>query len=209
MESALYDSMLKDEAYAMIDVLPKDQWMAVSALFQKLEAKGTRVFYHSLRVGSLVGIIDRFLGIESDDLLAGGYLHDVGKVKIPLRILEKTGTWTNNDRTIMKRHVLTGYRRLKECGLADAADIMVFHHWFQIPRYPRRIPKPDYSHNLNRVRFCGRIVALADCYDALHRNNAWPEGIVLDSSQIRNKMFALNLDQSQLIGKLYNAGIFV
>ena len=207
---ALDNDALKDKAYATIGALPKDRFAAVSALFQKLEAKDADTFYHSLRVGMLVEQISRLFGIESDDLLIAGYLHDIGKLETPTETLQKKTAWTTGDMEIMKNHVMAGYKILTDNGFAAAADIMVLHHKFQKAYYPKIIPAPKTNSGgeISCINLCGRLLALADCYDALRRVNSRSKGKALSDSEIQGKMFELNPCLGITIERLYEAGIF-
>jgi putative nucleotidyltransferase with HDIG domain len=207
---ALDNDALKDKAYAAIGALPKDRFAAVSALFQKLEAKDADTFYHSLRVGMMMEQIGCLFGIGGDDLLIAGYLHDIGKLEIPTETLRKKTAWTTGDMEIMKSHVMAGYEILTDNGFAAAADIMVRHHQFQKVSYPKVIPTPktDCGGEISYINCCGRLLALADCYDALHRVNSRSKGKALSNSEIQEKMFELNPYQDITIERLYETGIF-
>src|SRR3989344_5060947 len=55
---------------------------------------------------------------------------------------------------------------------------------------------------------CGRVLAIADVYDAMHRkNNKFEEGESITEEQIREKMLEFNKDRKELIEELYNVGI--
>jgi putative two-component system response regulator len=96
-------------------------------------------------------------------------LHDIGKVGIPDRVLLKPGKLTADEFEVMKQHVLIGSHTLEAALGADSSaqylrfgqEIVLSHHEkFDGTGYP-------YGLSGDRIPLCGRIVALADVYDAL------------------------------------------
>jgi putative two-component system response regulator len=96
-------------------------------------------------------------------------LHDLGKVSIPDTILLKPGKLTNGEFEIMKTHTTLGAQTLEAAlqrfpnvrFLQFARDIAASHHErFDGTGYPNQLAGDE-------IPFCGRIVAIADVYDAL------------------------------------------
>jgi putative two-component system response regulator len=96
-------------------------------------------------------------------------LHDIGKVGIPDAILLKPGRLTDREFVIMKMHAEIGEQTLTAAMkkfpgtrfLELARDIAVSHHeWFDGTGYPRGLAG-------EQIPLCGRIMALADVYEAL------------------------------------------
>ena len=173
----------------------------------------TRLHYlHSLRVGLLARRIGIFIHHEEKPLLFAGVLHDLGKCQTPLGILDKTDSWSDEDQNVIEQHVLDGYRLLR--GRFDVtAEIVLWHHRFQENGYPEALP--PFLHNYREttqllIREYGRIVALADVYDALHRIDA-KFGVkeALTGERIKEKMLELNPDRKKLVLALYKAEILI
>lgn len=168
-------------------------------------------YLHSLRVGLLARAIGRFTYHEEKPLFFAGVLHDLGKCQTPLHILGRTDSWDDEDQRVVESHVMDGYHLLS--GRFDiSAEIMLWHHRFQEDGYPEKLP--PFLHRYNEttkllIREYGRIVALADVYDALHRVDA-KFGITrpLTGEEIQQKMFEMNPDRKKLIAVLYDARIF-
>lgn len=172
----------------------------------------TREHYlHSLRVGLVAREIGRHVHHEEKPLLFAGALHDIGKALVPIEVLGKKGPWTVSDQHIMKRHVMDSYRLLQ--GKFDfTAEVILWHHRFQENGYPKVLPKKLYGYSaptkLLIVEY-GRLLALSDVYDALHRSNSkFKEGQGLSGVEVKDKMFAYNPDKQKLVSSLYECGVF-
>ncbi|WP_235015388.1 HD-GYP domain-containing protein [Oceanicoccus sp. KOV_DT_Chl] len=121
---------------------------------------------HSLNVGLLSIILGRAEGLSPADLeVVGlcGMLHDMGKSKIPLEILNKEGAFSEEEFDIMKTHTTLGYEILtaKSDITDEVANVAYSHHERLNGRgYPRALPA-------EKISYFSRIVAIADTYDAI------------------------------------------
>jgi putative two-component system response regulator len=104
-------------------------------------------------------------------------LHDIGKVGIPDHVLLKPGALTAEEFAVMKQHAVIGGETLNAAletrpdveYLRMARDIAFTHHEkFDGSGYPRGLKGED-------IPLCGRIVALADVYDALTTKRVYKE----------------------------------
>jgi putative two-component system response regulator len=109
-------------------------------------------------------------------------LHDIGKVAIPDCVLLKPGRLSDREFEIMKSHSLFGAQTLDaalrqhpEAGfLRMARDIAATHHErFDGTGYPNKLKGTD-------IPLCGRIVAVADVYDALTTKRVYKNGFSHD-----------------------------
>jgi putative two-component system response regulator len=149
---------------------------------------------HAARVAAISGAIARELGlpVDSAELIElAAPLHDLGKVAIADAILLKQGPLSEAERRVMEEHTLTGARMLEGSEmpvLQVAAAIALTHHerWDGFG-YPRRLDGP-------RIPLPGRIVAIADVFDALTSDRpykrAWPLADALaEISSLRGSHF--------------------
>lgn len=182
---------------------------AIEAFLAPLRVKAVEHYNHCLRVAALAREIGRFTGMDDRALFYAGLLHDTGKALVSPQTLEKTDSWTEEDAREMEAHVLDGYRLLR--GRFDfSADIIAWHHRFQRRAYPKQPPDPlhDYSTGTQvTLAMYGRLLALADTYDALHRINSASEGKALSNAEIRERMLTYNPDQRVLVENLYSNGV--
>lgn len=121
------------------------------------------------------------LGLSTSSLFLldfGAYLHDIGKVNIPLDILNKPTKLTREEWQVVKDHPTGGRRMLEATFMKDAAKIVEQHH-----------ERPDgsgypYGLGKNDLMIEAAIVAVADTYDAMTSDRpyrkAMPRGEALE-----------------------------
>jgi len=140
---------------------------ATRALVQ-LTAYDHCTYVHSTNVGIFGIALARIMyGRESTAVMerlgAGFFLHDLGKCRIPVEILNKPGALTPKERQIVNRHPRDGYEILRQEGfMTDEAEILTLqHHEREDGRgYPAGLITPD-------IHPYARICRLVDIYEAL------------------------------------------
>lgn len=190
--------------------LNEDIKSSVRVFVAVLKQKSLPTYAHSLRVGLLARKIGQFMHLDDKAMFLAGVFHDLGKSLTPLSTLHKVSGWTREDSEIIKGHVMDGYRILRD-KFDFSAGIILWHHRFQKDGYPLELPEPPHRYSEGTkvlIAECGRMLAIADVFDALHRkNDKFEEGDELTDEQIREKMMELNKDRKKLVGELYDAGI--
>jgi putative two-component system response regulator len=137
---------------------------------------------HIRRIGLYSSLIARKLGWPEQslkDMRLAACMHDVGKIGIPDSILQKPGELTPEEREIMKRHAQIGAQILggSDIPLLDlAAEIALSHH--------EKWDGSGYPHGLagEAIPESGRIVAVADVYDALVYDRVYRPAIPEDEA---------------------------
>ena len=137
----------------------------IKTILNTLKTKDVYSEEHSKRVSDICRQIGRKLGMTKQDLnllTMISNLHDIGKIAIEDKILNKPGKLNADEWEIMKRHPETGYRilsSLPEYG-EIALDILSHHERFDGKGYPRGIKGEE-------IPIRARIIAVADAYDAM------------------------------------------
>lgn len=141
----------------------------------KLKNKDEYTAEHSLNVCILTVAFARHLGFNEKEIKRIGLcalLHDVGKAKIPLEILNKPGRFTDEEFNLMKQHATFGRDLLISISGTDhaAIDVAYCHH--------ERIDETGYPRQLLRhqIPYYAKIVAITDTYDAITSSRCYDSG---------------------------------
>ncbi len=141
-----------------------------------LKSRDEYTSFHSINVCIISLVFARHMGIdpaELHELGLGALLHDIGKMQIPLEILNKPGQLSPEEMEIMKQHPTYGYDslRAKSSVSARALDIVYSHHErFNGQGYPRGLKGTSISRDAT-------IVAIADVYDAVTTDRVYHPSI--------------------------------
>jgi putative nucleotidyltransferase with HDIG domain len=138
----------------------------VRALMVKLERRDVSTEEHTRRVALLAAQVAEELKLSATarrHLAVGGLLHDIGKLSVPLEILNKPGKLTDAEFDAIKRHPGDGRKLLEELGgFSEAVRGLVSDHHERLDGsgYPRGLTADELSIET-------RILAVVDVYDAL------------------------------------------
>jgi len=144
---------------------------ALDMLIGAVEAKDRYTHGHSVRVAELSSRIGITLDLEPEALRAlhqGAFLHDVGKISVPDQILNKPGELSEEEWEAIKEHPVVGWDLAKRArSLRDSLGAIRYHHerW-DGTGYPDRLEGND-------IPLAGRIVGVADVWDALTSDRAY------------------------------------
>lgn len=132
----------------------------------RLKNRDNETFLHCLSVSALMVVFGSSLGLKCGplrNLALGGLLHDIGKMALPLSILQSTGKLTVAQFEIVKTHPRKGadiLGRIPDVG-QPVIDIALFHHEkYDGSGYPFGIAG-------ERIPRAARIAAICDVYDAM------------------------------------------
>ena len=137
----------------------------IESLAAALDAKDLYTAGHSTRVGDMSHKLGMYLKLDDrklEILHIAAHLHDIGKIGIPDKILNKTGKLTDDEWEIMKQHSSIGFNILsKSKSLSYISKIVLHHHErYDGKGYPMHIKSND-------IPYESRIIAVCDSIDAM------------------------------------------
>ena len=135
-------------------------------------------YAHSVNVGIYSIMLAKELFIHSDnhdleELGAGFFLHDLGKVNVDPEIINKPGRLTEDEMNQMRTHPYQGYKILKEANeLSKECEYIVLQHHerYDGTGYPKRLKEKE-------IHIYGRICCLADVFDALTAERSYKKSM--------------------------------
>ncbi len=186
--SELMQNMMKDvrlgkqvemeQCEPIVDGIVDSMFRQPSALLPLAQMKSIDeyTFQHSVSVAALAVAFGRVLELPRDEIKAlslGGLLHDVGKAKVPARILNKSGKLDDQEFGIMKSHVsetaalLKGVKGVSEITFNAAAQ---HHERYDGTGYP-------YGLKGDQISLYGQMLAIVDVYDAITSLRVYHKGM--------------------------------
>jgi putative nucleotidyltransferase with HDIG domain len=171
-------------------------------------------FTHMVNVSILTMGQARGLGIDGPllrELGLAALMHDIGKVRTPIEILNKPDKLTDAEFTIMKRHVIDGAEMLRQTpDIPALAPVIAFEHHL-------RTDGTGYPHGVRRasLNVGTMLCSIADVYDAMRSQRLYQEAFPTDRIlEILKRNDGTQFDQHlvrrfvQLVG-IYPAGNLV
>jgi len=185
-----YNKQLEIRVNEQVREITSMQWATIFAMAKLAESRDSETGQHLLRmkeyckvIAERLRIFPKYQTIINDKFIEILYeaspLHDIGKVGIPDSILLQKGKLSKEDFEIMKTHVLIGAKTLREVELqfpgnefirAGIGIVEGHHEHWDGSGYPKGISGEE-------IPFMGRIVTLADVYDAITSKRVYKEPI--------------------------------
>jgi putative nucleotidyltransferase with HDIG domain len=141
----------------------------------KLKNQDEYTAEHSLNVCILSAAFARHLGHDEAEIRKiglAGLLHDIGKAKIPIEILNKPGPLDDNERAVMRQHPNLGRSLLMTSASVEhyTIDVAYSHH--------ERVDGTGYPRALqaHQIPYYAKLVAIVDTYDAITSSRAYDTG---------------------------------
>jgi HD-GYP domain-containing protein (c-di-GMP phosphodiesterase class II) len=137
----------------------------INTIMNTLFVKSVEVKDHSTRVSELSVSIAEKMGLSKtniNDIKTMGMIHDIGKIVIDLHILDKPGKLTDEERTIIQQHPLSGSRMLNSSHEYARLSTGVLHHH-------ERIDGTGYPNGItgDQIPIESKIIGVADAFDAM------------------------------------------
>lgn len=141
----------------------------------RLKTKDDYTYMHSVAVCALMVSLSKQLGLSDEQTRESGLaglLHDVGKMAIPLDILNNPGKLTDAEFTTVKEHPRAGHQMLLEGGAVGeiSLDVCLHHH--------EKMNGTGYPDQLSgdAISLFARMGAVCDVYDAITSNRPYKQG---------------------------------
>ncbi len=141
----------------------------------RLKNQDDYTYMHSVAVCGLMVALAKRLGLDDEttrEAGMAGLVHDLGKARIPLAILNKPGKLTDEEFTIIKHHPTAGQEMLLEAGGVGQIplDVALHHH--------EKVDGSGYPHKLQaeNISLFAKMGAVCDVYDAITSNRPYKTG---------------------------------
>lgn len=175
------ETKIKYEQKRLLTELENSQKQMLWILAELMESTSDETGKHIHRVSEISSLLAQYhpaLGDEDVDLLFhASPMHDIGKMTIPYKILHKSGKYTEEEFVAMKAHATNAFNLLNgsKRKLIQAAAVIAHEHHekWNGSGYPRQLKGED-------IHIYGRIVALADVFDALTHTRCYKDAWEMD-----------------------------
>jgi HD-GYP domain-containing protein (c-di-GMP phosphodiesterase class II) len=152
----------------------------MEALGRAIAKRDSDTGVHNYRVAWIAACIAESMGLKGGDmqaLIAGSFLHDVGKIGVPDAILLKPGKLDDAEMATMRTHVEQGEQIVTGMGWLDGANAVVaaHHEKWDGSGYPRKLIGEE-------TPLAARIFAVADVFDALCSKRPYKEPMSFDAA---------------------------
>lgn len=133
-------------------------------------------YYHSMNVAIYSALIGKWMDFSEEELrelTMAALLHDIGKSKVSNTILDKKTKLTREEYAIVKEHPYNGYLMIRDDKnvVNNIKETILMHHEREDGSgYPQGLTGGD-------INYFAKIVAVADCYDALTSNRPYRDKI--------------------------------
>jgi putative nucleotidyltransferase with HDIG domain len=188
-EGRIYENDLQESFQPFVENFKAER--DVVSLLLVLNSQDGYTYQHSVQVGMLSYYIARWLGWNEEESVRAskaGFLHDIGKCKIPKYILNKPGELTDEEFQEIKNHPKYGYEIITNSFndplLAMAA--LQHHERMNGGGYPLNLS----SENIHPI---ARIVAVADVYSAMISSRVYSEK--RDLLHVLRELYQISFDE--------------
>ena len=166
----------------LIAELQEMNWGALQALARAVDAKSAWTAGHSERVAELALKMGKALNLGSDaleDLQRAAFLHDIGKIGVPVAVLDKTSKLDDEEFRLIKCHPDLGAKIIEPINAFRAITPMIAQHHerFDGKGYPAGLAGEEIHQG-------ARILAVADVYDAISSDRPYRKGMKIEEALV-------------------------
>lgn len=191
---------------AMVDSVLRNS--TAMALLVRMQEKDEYISSHSIASSVWALIFGRHLGLDKESLKAvglGGLLLDVGKMRMPIQLLQKKEELTDPEMAYIKTHVEIGLEVLRDSGNVDrrVMEMVATHHErYDGTGYPR-------GWKGNQIPVFGRIGGIVDSYSAMTSDRPYAKAISSYDAMREFKALSDKHYQAEMVEQFIQAlGIF-
>ena len=173
------------------------------AVFDTLEMLDKQTLNHSLRVRNIANSISDNFGYVDGLLPKAAIVHDIGKIYISSKILNKPDKLTDLERNIVNLHSYYGYRLLKDLNVSDdICYIVLYHHGLNIPAL-EDIPRCEDK----KIVEYANVLHTIDSYEALISERVFRKRYT--SEEALNILYTEKEHQKDILKFLENSRMYV
>ena len=140
----------------------------LNEIMDKLQEHDLTTYKHCKRVGGKMAKIAKATKNYEELWQQVGLYHDIGKIRINQKILQKPGPLMKFEREIINRHPRLGYEIIHPYN-PEIAEVIVAHHEFQELPYPRQTPR----FRNEKIKELAFALAICDFEDALRNQRPY------------------------------------
>ncbi|MBC7254167.1 MAG: HD domain-containing protein [Actinobacteria bacterium] len=178
---ALQASLAVENASLYADI-ERGYFSTVQALAKAIEVKDPYTRGHSERVTTYALMIAEAMGLderEKQKLKYAATLHDIGKIGIAGRVLNKPGALTEEEYTHVKTHPILGDSIVEPVEFLQEPRPIILHHHerYDGKGYPEGLKGED-------IPLCARILSVADAFEAMRSDRPYRKALPLDEARM-------------------------
>ena len=173
MGKAINTEVARQVARDIADSVTRNSGALIS--LARLKTADDYSYMHSVAVCALMVALSRQLGLSDEEARVAGFaglMHDLGKMDVPLEVLNKPGKLSDAEFAVVRRHTQFGHQRLLDAGINEPVvlDVCLHHH--------ERLDGTGYPNRLagEQISLMARMGAVCDIYDAITSNRPYKAG---------------------------------
>lgn len=181
IENISYIDFILDKLAPKLDIsINLQQVVDIANIFSGIiDNKSKFTATHSMGISKLAYSVSKFLGYPEDKCLKmkiAGLLHDIGKLAIPSSILDKNGSLTNDEFSLIKSHAYYTKLILDKMGIGPISEWAGNHHEkLNGKGYPQLLSSHEISEE-------ARIMCVCDIYQALTEDRPYRLGLTIEKA---------------------------
>lgn len=200
LEDALEEKTKQVEAVAL---------NAVTTVANFIDSKEEYNSGHSTRVAKYAQAIAKEMGWSEEEALNIHYaalLHDIGKIGVPIQVLNKKTTLTSLEQEMVKKHTIIGAEILKDIKTVEnvSEGALCHHEKFDGSGYPNGLSGQE-------IPLVARIIAVADSYDAMTSDRKYRVNLTDEEARAEIEMCAgkqFDPYVSSVVCRMIDEGVF-